>query len=314
MPIRWLALAVGLASLTTPALASTRVAVYAIVDEIDFEPSSFEPERAWISGMFVVPVPISSGLHAEPARGHLYFSVNPSDPNATRRDWEALKAIAGSGTVVGFGEYWMRCSLVRSAPLPLPPDAENANCSTEITVVETDRTRATAEPYPKPSSEGVVTVFDGADDICPRFGQSSVQIVAQLRVAHSPGGTHETPPVCVERIGLVDSSDLDFAFVDQTRDDEWADATETLILKRVAGAPGLKLSDLRVECRDTICRIHAAFPTHDYQEATGNRLFADALQDLPGFAPGGKIIPPRDAPTIDYYYQRRSPHSSGSSD
>jgi hypothetical protein len=237
----------------------------------------------------------------------LYLSLSPTNAESTRRDWEALKANAGLGSVVGFGEYWMRCSLVRSAPLPLPPDAENANCSTEITVVETDSTRATAEPYPKPSSEGVVTVFDDADDICPRFGQSSVQIVAQLRAAHSPSGTHEEPPPCPDRIGLVDSSDLDWAFVEQPRDAEWADATEALILKRISDAPGLRLSDLRVECRDTICHIRAAFPTVEYQEATGNRLVAEALNDMPGFARGGKIIPPRNAPTVDYYFQRRSP-------
>jgi hypothetical protein len=150
-------------------------------------------------------------------------------------------------------------------------------------------------------------VFDDSDDICPRFGQSSVEIIARLREAHSPGGNRDQPPVCEERIGLVDSSDLDSAFDTQTRDDEWADAAETLILKRVADAPGLKLSDLRVECRDTICLIHAAFPTREYQETTGNRLVADALQDLPGFAPGGKGIPPRHEPTIDFYFQRRSP-------
>src|SRR6185436_5152703 len=63
MAMRWLALALGLATLTTQSLASTRVAVYAIVDDVEFEPSSFEPERVWISGVFVVPVPISSGLH-----------------------------------------------------------------------------------------------------------------------------------------------------------------------------------------------------------------------------------------------------------
>jgi hypothetical protein len=39
----------------------------------------------------------------------------------------------------------------------------------------------------------------------------------------------------------------------------------------------------------------------------GNRLVADALNDMPGFVRGGKIIPPRNAPTIDYYFQRRSP-------
>src|SRR5690349_18141296 len=128
MSIRWLAAAVVLASLATQAVASTRVAVYAIVDAIDFEPSSFEPERAWISGVFVVPVPISSGLHAEPARGHLYLSLDPSQAAATRADWEALRANAGTGRVVGFGEYWMPCSRSRASPEPVPADLRDANC------------------------------------------------------------------------------------------------------------------------------------------------------------------------------------------
>ena len=289
------------ALVTTPVLASTRVAVYAIVDRIDFEPSSFEPDRAWIEGVFVLPTPVSSGEHAVPERGHLYFSVNPADPDATRRDWEALRAAAGTGKAVGFGQYWMSCS--RRA---LPAAAGDANCSFETTV-QADRTRATPDPYPIPSDEGVVSVFDHADDVCPRFGRPSVQIVAELREAHSPDGFHEVPPACPDLIGLVASSELDSAFVEQARNVEWADASEALILKRLAGAPGLKLSELRVECRDTICRIHAAFPTRDYQESTGNRLVADALQDLPGFAPGGKGIAAHETPTITYYFQRRSP-------
>jgi hypothetical protein len=253
-------------------------------------------------------VPISSGLHAPPARGHLYLSLSSSDSAATRGDWEALRANAGTGRVVGFGQYWMPCSRSRSWPSEqVVAGKPEPNCSTEITVVETDRTRATAEAYPIPSDEGVVTLFDQVDDVCPRFGQPSAQIVADLRDAHSPGSTHDEPPVCVERIGLVDPSDLDSAFVAQTRDAEWAVATEALILTRFADAPGLRLSDLRVECRDTICRVHAAFPTQEYKETTGNRLVAMALHELPGFARGGKIAPPRGAPTVDYYLQRRRP-------
>jgi hypothetical protein len=47
------------------------------------------------------------------------------------------------------------------------------------------------------------------------------------------------------------------------------------------------------------------FPTREYQDATGNSLAADALNELPVFAPGGKIIPPGGEPTMDYYFQRR---------
>lgn len=302
---RSLLLGFALTLASAPSLASTRVAVYAIVDAIEFEPSSFEPERAWISGTFVVPTPVSSGLHESPMRGSLYLSVNPGHPDATRRDWEALRMAAGTGKPVGFGAYWMSCSKSR-AGFPHFPDSADSNCSFEATV-QTDRTRATPEFYPIPGDEGVVTVFDHSDDLCPRFGRPSVEIVAALREAHSPGAPRDAVPVCAEWVGLVPSSDLPSVFRIQVRDDAWADATESLLLNRVADVPGLKLSALRVECRDTICHIYLAFPTLEYQESEGNQLVANALWGLPAFAQGGRIIGPRDAPTIDYYLQRRSP-------
>ena len=48
-------------------------------------------------------------------------------------------------------------------------------------------------------------------------------------------------------------------------------------------------------------------PTAEYQESEGNQLVAKAVWGLPSLAQGGRIIGPRDAPTIDYYLQRRSP-------
>ena len=301
--IRLLGLCVGLGLLATESMASTTVGIYAIVDEVTLEPSDFEPERVWISGVFVVPQPISSGLHQSPLRGHLYFSLNPEAPESTRDEWNVLQKVAGTGQVVGFGEYWMPCSHTRDKRFrDLPGDS---HCSLEVSV-HTDRS-AVPEPYPKPSGEGVVTAFDAHDDICPRFGRPSVQIVFELRKAHSPGIVQNEPAACVEWVGLIASSDLDSAFVTQTRDPDWAEAAETLITQRLAQAVGLALSELGVECRDTICHIRLVFPTREYQEAMGNRLAADALNELPGFSQGGKIIPPQDQPTMDYYLQRRKP-------
>ena len=70
----------------------------------------------------------------------------------------------------------MSCSKSR-AGFPHFPNSAESNCSFEATV-QTDRTRATPEFYPIPSDEGVVTVFDNSDDLCPRFGRPSVEIVA----------------------------------------------------------------------------------------------------------------------------------------
>jgi hypothetical protein len=285
---------------TLPSDASTRVGVYAIIDEVALEPADLEPERILISGVFVVPQPISSGLHQAPARGHLYFSLNPDSPQATRTDWRHLQASAGTGRVIGFGQYWMPCSQSRLLDLP---ETASSNCSLEVEV-HAERVPS-PEPYPAPSSEGIVTAFDSGDDICPRFGRSSGRIVAELREMHSPGIAQDEPPVCPERIGLVSNSTLDRVFLEQGRAPAWAADAEALILRRLTEAPSLRLSSLTVECRDTICHIDLVFPTLAYQNDAGNRLAADALKDLPGFSSGAKIVPSHNAPSMAYYIQRR---------
>ena len=302
--VRLFALCFGFALLAGPAAASTRVGIYAIIDEVAFEPSDREPDRILISGTFVVPVPISSGDHERASRGLLYFGLNPGSPGPTRTDWRALRKAAGTGQVVGFGQYWMPCSRAARLTPPAQGWPANANCSLEVTV-SSDRTKAIAEPYPAPSEEGVVTVFDQNDDVCPRFGRSSVRIAEELRTAHSPGTAWSDTPVCKDWVGLVMASDLARTFPTQARDAEWADATEALILRRLTQAQGLALSDLGVECRDTICHVRLAFPSKQYQDATGNRLAADALHELPGFAQGAQVDTGETEPTIDYYIQRR---------
>lgn len=305
--VRWFTLLLALVAVAPQAVAGTRLAIYAIVDEVRFEPSELEPTRAWISGVFVVPKPISSGLHEAPARGHLYFELNADAPLSTRTDWQALRAAAGTARVVGFGTYWTACSKLRKRETRLLQLAPEANCSFEVSV-HTDRRPATPDPYPLPSSEGVVTTFDSSDDICPRFGKPSVQIVADLRKAYVPDTVQSDVPACPDRLGLIAPSDLDSAFLRQTRDPVWASPTEELILQRLARAPGLLLSSVVVECRETICRIQLAFPTSEYQTATGNALASNALNELPMFVRGAKVVPPRgEEATLGYYFQRRKP-------
>lgn len=81
--------------------------LYAIIDAVTFEPTERSAERIRISGIFIVPVAVSSGLHMAPLRGYLYLSLVPGVEPATKRDWADLAAVAGTGQVVGFGEYWV---------------------------------------------------------------------------------------------------------------------------------------------------------------------------------------------------------------
>lgn len=295
--VRLLAILVSLSLLSAPLVATTRVGVFAIVDEVTLEPSDFGPDRILIAGVFVVPLPISSGRHQPPSRGYLYFGLNPEMPLATRQDWQVLKEAAGTGEVVGFGQYWVSHETESRGV---------SNHSLEVQI-HTDRDLAVPESYPRPNNDGVVKSFDTQWDLCPRFGKPSSEIIAGLWEAHAPQLARPELPVCVERIGLIDSAELDSAFVIQTRHSDWADATETAILRRIVETPGLELSNLSVECRETICRIRFVFPTKEYQEATGNRLAARASNGIRGFASGVKVRLPRGTTITDYYIQRRRP-------
>ncbi|MGH9160022.1 MAG: hypothetical protein ACRD2X_08550, partial [Vicinamibacteraceae bacterium] len=82
-------------------------AIYAIVDTATFEPSASRAERIRVTGVFIVPRAMSSGLHMPPKRGEIYFSLVPGAESRTRSDWTALAAAAGTGQVVGFAEYWV---------------------------------------------------------------------------------------------------------------------------------------------------------------------------------------------------------------
>jgi hypothetical protein len=110
------------------------IGIYGIVDKVVFEPDEGSPERIQIWGLFVVPIPISSGLYKAPQRGVLYFSIPPDRKEIARKEWIELKRLAGSGQILGFTEYWVanpsdpqgnpHTSLVvhvhKSGPLGLP--------------------------------------------------------------------------------------------------------------------------------------------------------------------------------------------------
>lgn len=129
--------------------------IYAIVDQVTFEPEGDSPNFVRISGVFVVPpLPIGSYRSCKlvgymcPRRGYLYFRITPGTEAATRRDWSELRAVAGSGKVVAFGEYWV----------PNPDDPQgNPHHSLEVTV-HAEGDSATPEVYP--ISVGVMKAVD----------------------------------------------------------------------------------------------------------------------------------------------------------
>lgn len=97
-------LPVGIVLLLSLQLAgSGTAAIYALVSKVVLEPNGRAPERIQIWGAFSLA---SSGATLTPQRGYLYFDL-PNDEKqrkASLQEWADLKAVAGTGQVVAFGE------------------------------------------------------------------------------------------------------------------------------------------------------------------------------------------------------------------
>jgi hypothetical protein len=154
------------AGMITAAMNTTSVAkgggvgIYAIVDNVVLEPDNTSPERVRIDGTFVVPIRMSSGGYARPQRGFLYFKTVPGRENAAKREWAALKSVAGTGEIIGFAYYWV--------PNPQDPGG-NPHHSLEVTV-HTNGGAASPDDYPLsfaevlPAENGIVKAGNPAFD------------------------------------------------------------------------------------------------------------------------------------------------------
>jgi hypothetical protein len=125
------------------------IGIYGIVDKVVFEPDGSSPERIQIWGLFVVPVPISSGLYQAPQRGVLYFSVPPDRTEIARKEWVELERLAGSGQILGFTGYWV----------PNPSDPQG-NPHTSL-VVHVHKNVALGLPDAYPLGIGVLRIDGG---------------------------------------------------------------------------------------------------------------------------------------------------------
>jgi hypothetical protein len=104
-----------LLSSTSLARASGTIAVYALVENVIFEPNDNNPERIRISGAFaletsrfsVVSLQNEKGPLQQAQRGYLYFQLaeRAAASAAVLKEWRDLKAIAGTGQAIAFGNF-----------------------------------------------------------------------------------------------------------------------------------------------------------------------------------------------------------------
>ena len=105
--------------------ASDPVGIYAVVDRIVLEPNDRSPERIQIWGTFSLWENYGD-VYSPPQKGYLYykFATNTNAGKVERAEWADLKAIAGTGQGIAFGQRHSPAGRVRSAnEKPATPEA-----------------------------------------------------------------------------------------------------------------------------------------------------------------------------------------------
>jgi hypothetical protein len=103
---------VALSLAATPPVPSGAVGIFGIIERVAFEPNDRAPDRIKVWGAFAYVDGGTSGFTISPAkRGFLYFklssrSLDSTTIRPTRAEWNDLKAVAGTGQAVGFGQWY----------------------------------------------------------------------------------------------------------------------------------------------------------------------------------------------------------------
>lgn len=92
-------------------------------------------------------------------------------------------------------------------------------------------------------------------------------------------------------------------FAAETRDSEWALATEARLLDEVAQADRLSLTTVQVECRETVCHLRMTFPLREDLNRADEWL--RNLNEISGFERVVPIVVMRQSPEANLYFERR---------
>ena len=119
------AIGIVIASLAAARPAPDPIGVYAIVEQVVFEPPTGTPARVQVWGAFALAEK-AHAFYTTPARGYLYFSCPSNQRARCDADWADFRWHAGSGKAIGFGDRAKPLGRVRpdnespSAPDPYP--------------------------------------------------------------------------------------------------------------------------------------------------------------------------------------------------
>ena len=105
----------GLTLALQSSYASGPIGIYGIIEKVVFEPSESAPERVQVWGAFAYADGTGDAAVATSPvrRGYLYFTLPALAPGVTpqaqidlvKKEWADLKAVAGTGQAVAFGNW-----------------------------------------------------------------------------------------------------------------------------------------------------------------------------------------------------------------
>lgn len=99
---------------TFSARASDPVGIYALVDKIVFEPNEKSPERIQVWGAFALAEG-SGWTYTAAVKGYMYFGLKAGKEEVCKKEWNDLKAVAGTDQIVALGRRYQERGSVRKA-------------------------------------------------------------------------------------------------------------------------------------------------------------------------------------------------------
>jgi hypothetical protein len=204
--------------------------VYGVVDRVVFEPDRAAPERVQVWGVFALAdgigvengeiTRIEMAKYHRARRGYLYYTVNVRDEAATRADWAALEALAGTGEPVAFGAFfppaavapaertpgamaaWARSAMAyngrvrRASEAPAAPDTFPLRMAKVPPGLRADASRApvwevTRVPAAVSPADGVVVAAESVRLVAGNVKDATLRYVFEVE---GPGGVKETSP------------------------------------------------------------------------------------------------------------------------
>jgi hypothetical protein len=98
----------------TAVRASDPIGVFARIDKVVLEPNDSSPERIQLWGSFCLADEKDRDSYLAPQKGYLFYKLPAEKSEAALKEWNDLKATAGSGDVIGFGSRHVPKAKVRS--------------------------------------------------------------------------------------------------------------------------------------------------------------------------------------------------------